>query len=422
MEAESQPNTAYLYPAHCDDHYALKRHNELGAADANHFVLSDSTVAPFHAHIFVRGSDWVLKDLSTPMGCSINGVRVKEAYLTDLDEIRLGRLSFVFSKSTLDRSRPRSRNLEWDHKLQSLGHFAKSDSAVLILGESGTGKELLANWVHKLSYRSHGPMTTINCSALSESLIESELFGHVRGSFTGATTDRKGAFEVSRGGTLFLDEIGDLPLQLQPKLLRALENKEVRPVGSDKTIACDVRIVAATHKPLQQLVQSGGFRRDLYYRLNVCRIEAPKLIHRLEDFEALFYHFAKEARVRFTAQAIRELKLHAWPGNIRELKNVVFRAKAYFHGQDVTPQHLDSILDPGADLNFDVLPPEKLRQEVPVIKDLERKIIVERLTFHRGNQRKVAADLGMPKSTLNDRIQSYGIQVKNFKPQTAVLQ
>ena len=264
-------------------------------------------------------------------------------------------------------------------------------------------------------------MSTINCSALSESLIESELFGHVRGSFTGATTDRKGAFESSRGGTLFLDEIGDLPLQLQPKLLRALENKEVRPVGSDKTIPCDVRIVAATHKPLHQMVQNGLFRRDLYYRLNVCRIEAPKLIHRLEDFDSLFYSFAKEARVRFTSEAIRELKLHAWPGNVRELKNVVFRAKAYFPAQDITPSELNQILDPGAELNFQVLP-HNLREEMPVMKDLERKIIVERLTFHRGNQRRVAEDLGMPKSTLNDRIQSYGINVKNYKPVRPQLQ
>jgi len=168
--------------------------------------------------------------------------------------------------------------------------------------------------IHDYSGRSEGPFVSVNCSALTESLVESELFGHVKGSFTGATSDRKGAFEAARGGTLFLDEIGDLPLSLQPKLLRALENQEIKPVGSDKTLKTDVRIVTATHKNLEKLVIEKTFRSDLFFRIHVVKISIPSLKERMEDFEDLLYHFSREMRVRFSVGAIEKLKEHSWPG------------------------------------------------------------------------------------------------------------
>lgn len=416
-------NTAYLYPLESTDtHFRLKRHNEIGSDPLNTLILRQPTVSGFHAHIFQRSSSWILKDLSSQEGCWVNGVRVKEAELSHLDQVSLGKWSFLFSETELERTRPTSKNKEWDEQLQSLGHFAKTESPVLILGESGTGKDVLAQWIHRLSLRSQRPMTTINCSALSENLIESELFGHVRGSFTGATTDRKGAIESTRGGTLFLDEIGDLPLNLQPKLLRALENKEIRPVGSDQTLTCDVRVVAATHKPLEEMIAKGLFREDLYYRLNVCRVEVPKLIHRQEDFDTLFYSFAREAKVRFTFQALLELKKHNWPGNIRELKNVVFRAKAYFPGQDITPEKVLRLIDKRSQMDFLLASKKPEKQGYSVIKKLEQQLIIERLIFHKGNQRRVAEDLGIPRSTLNDRIRTYGIVIKNLVPSPRALQ
>ncbi len=190
---------------------------------------------------------------------------------------------------------------------KNLGNVAKTDFPVLILGPSGTGKDVIAQALHQTSDR-QGPFLSVNCSALSETLIESELFGHVKGSFTGAVNDRKGAFEAARGGTLFLDEIGDLSYNLQAKLLRALENGEIRAVGADRNTQTDVRIIAATHQNLGEKIREGSFRSDLYYRLNVVTVTPPALNLRMEDFEGLLYGFARSMRVRFSHGAIVSLK------------------------------------------------------------------------------------------------------------------
>jgi transcriptional regulator with GAF, ATPase, and Fis domain len=211
----------------------------------------------------------------------------------------------------------------------------------------------MAQSIHRLSNRNKGPYVSINCSALSESLFESELFGHVKGSFTGATGDRKGAFESARGGSLFLDEIGDLPMSLQPKLLRALENREIQAVGSDRPIKTDVRVIAATHQNLKSLVKSGHFREDLFYRLYVVHLQVPGLNQRMEDFEDILYRFAKEYRVRFSHAAILALKKHSWPGHIRELKNTVARSRALFMSQEIQESDVPAIVDA---LNTDVSP------------------------------------------------------------------
>jgi DNA-binding NtrC family response regulator len=273
---------------------------------------------------------------------------------------------------------------------------------------------VIAQTIHKTSKRALGPFVGVNCSALSENLIESELFGHIKGSFTGAMNDRKGAFEAARNGTLFLDEIGDLPLNLQAKLLRALENNEIRPVGSDTNTKTDVRILAATHQNLIAKIQTGQFRADLYYRLNVINIETPTLFERMEDFEELLYYFAKQMKVRFSFSAIERMKKHSWPGNIRELRNTVARACALFPKETILEGHVEMILDKLA-LGAQNQPTDQVPfNALPIIKEMERQMIIKKLAANYGNQRQTALDLGLPKSTLHDRLRAYNIDPKSY--------
>ncbi len=383
--------------------------------------LDDSFISTRHCRIERKAENFLLRDLRSRNGTFLNGTRILEAELHDGDRVHIGNttLTFNFKRDPSDQLLVlESANPAWNLQLTRLNSIAESELAVLLLGNSGTGKELLAQQIHVKSARRHSPFVSVNCSALGESLVESELFGHLRGSFTGAANDRKGAFETARGGTLFLDEIGDLPLSLQPKLLRALENSEIRPVGSDKTIKTDVRIVAATHANLKAKVMNGEFRSDLYYRLHGVQLTPPDLNDRMEDFERLFYHFAKLYKVGFSFGAIQGLKKHSWPGNIRELKNVVARAKALFPQMQIEEEHLKELLDivemKPLISDFETINPNQPR-EGSLFKELERRLIVERLSVHKGNQRRVAEDLGMPKSTLNDRIKLYQIDPTKYK-------
>jgi len=378
------------------------------------------TLDPRHARIEKRENDFFLRDLRSSTGTFLNGSRIVEAYLQDGDLIEAGPNHFTFSIrkdtdfKTPTKGLPKSKNISWEAQLQSIPQMSQTHFPILILGPSGAGKEVISDAIHKNSFRRNGSLVRVNCSALTETLIESELFGHVKGSFTGAIGDRKGAFEAARGGTLFLDEIGDLPYGLQAKLLRALENSEIRPVGSDRTIKTDVRIVAATHKNLKQKIGEGEFRQDLYYRLNVIQIIAPALNERMEDFEDLVFHFAREYRVRFSPGAIEKLKRHPWPGNIRELKNTVARASVLFSNNSVEEFMLPRIIDSLA--TDEKYLKEKPTNDLSVIKEIERQMIIKRLAANSGNQRQTARDLGMPKSTLHDRIRVYNIDLDQFKP------
>ncbi len=382
----------------------------IGRGPENTVAIDDSYTSHRHARIEQKSFGFVLRDLQSRNGTYVNGVAIMEAVLNDQDCIRIGKSEFVFSNSqphsTLSLT---SKNPNYSLQLKNLPSIAAENIPVLILGPSGVGKELIARAVHDLSSRREGPFVSVNCSALSESLVESELFGHIRGSFTGAQNDRKGAFETARGGTLFLDEIGDLPLQLQPKLLRALENQEIRPVGSDSTIQTDIRIVAATHQDLEGQAQRGAFRFDLFYRLQGMTLRPPALKDRLEDFETLLFTFARHSKVRFSHGAIAELKKHSWPGNIRELKNMVARARVLFGSQTVEAEHVTRLIDSPPDKFPDLglkLPSGKFS-----LKSLERELIMTRLKANKGNQRRTADDLGIPKSTLHDRIRAYAIEV-----------
>jgi DNA-binding NtrC family response regulator len=371
-----------------------------------------------HARIENQSGKYLIKDLRSQKGTFVNSQRVQEAPLQDGDWIQVGDQTLLFSLNSHKAKSEfslKSRNENWQTKLAQLPSVAATSYPVLILGPSGSGKEILAQEIHKGSKRSLAPFVSVNCCALTESLIESELFGHVKGSFTGAINDRKGAFESARGGTLFLDEIGDLPLSLQAKLLRALENSEIRPVGSDQNIKTDVRILAATHQNLVDKISMGQFRSDLYYRLNVVKIESPNLFNRMEDFEDLLMTFAKAMKVRFSFSGISRLKKHSWPGNIRELKNTVARASALHPGQLIDEVIVEQLIDKLMLGPQDKPVPDSISSPLSVIKEMERQLIMKKLAHNHGNQRQTALDLGLPKSTLHDRLRTYCIDPKSFR-------
>jgi two-component system response regulator GlrR len=244
-----------------------------------------------------------------------------------------------------------TRSLAVESILGKAKLVAASDASVLVRGESGTGKELLARAIHRASPRSAKPFVAINCGAIPEQLLESELFGHMKGSFTGAARDYKGLFQSAEGGTVFLDEIGDMPLPLQVKLLRVLQDKEIRPIGSTQTIPVDVRIISATHRNLEEAIKAGNFREDLYYRLNVVSFALPALCERREDIPVLATHFLNQLVDRykkplngFAADAMEILVRANWPGNVRELYNVVEQAVALSTTSIITPALVDSAM------------------------------------------------------------------------------
>lgn len=387
----------------------------IGSDPSCHLQLCEELIAERHLRIEYRNQQPYLKDLRSQSGTWINDIKIEDALLKHNDIIKVGAVELQFINKELETQFPlKSKNQVWNEELTSLGSGAKTDFPILILGSSGTGKEIIAKAIHDSSHRAHGPLVCVNCSALTETLVESELFGHTKGSFTGAFQDRKGAFESARTGTLFLDEIGDLSYALQAKLLRALENNEIRPVGSDRTIQTDVRIIAATHQNLMEKIKEGTFRFDLYYRLNVIQVTPPDLINRMEDFDVLFGDFCRQYRVRFNFNGISVLKKYSWPGNIRELKNLIARASALYPAQQITEAIVEKLLDKTIKKNILNSPPETVAT-LPVIKEIERQMIIKRLSANKGNQRLTANDLGMPKSTLHDRLKYYNIDVKNFK-------
>jgi len=287
---------------------------------------------------------------------------------------------------------------------------AHSEATVLITGESGTGKEVLARLIHMSSHRNNKPMVTVNCAAIPESLIESELFGHVKGAFTGAIADRKGRFQSASAGTLFLDEIAELKLDMQAKLLRVIQEREVEPVGSEKCEKVDIRVVAATNKDLAYLVQQGMFREDLFYRLSVIPLHIPPLRERREDIEQLVSHFLKQfdapLGVHFSTGALSEMKSYEWPGNIRELQNLVERCVIL--RQDATIGLSDLKLNPLATCSETEIP------EIPdggiSLESIEKGLVLKALQKSGGNQSEAARLLQIPRHVLIYRIEKYGIQ------------
>lgn len=417
---ETKQSYAFLRWSH-NSHTEQREINSfvsLGRDKDNVIILDDDSISRRHFRIQKKDKEgFILQDMNSRNGTFLNGNRILKAILKNNDRIQAGTKDFTFSFERFDNYsniHTISKSDSWSQQLSTLPNIAKSNMPVLITGPSGTGKEMIAKLIHRYSYRSKEPMISINCSALSESLIESEFFGHVKGSYTGALTSRKGAFMAAHRGSLFLDEIGDLPLQLQPKLLRALEYQEIKAVGSDYVTKTDVRIIAATHQNLAEKVAQKTFRSDLYFRLHVLNLSLPSLKNRMEDFDDLLNFFCHEYNISFSQKAVQYLKKHSWPGNIRELKNTVARAKALFSGTTVDADKISRLIyTQPVSLESQTTNAEDLK--LPIIKKIEKDLIVKSMTLHQGYQNKVAKELGLPPSTLSERIKKYGINPKEYK-------
>ncbi|MGD9634705.1 MAG: sigma-54-dependent transcriptional regulator [Pirellulales bacterium] len=290
-----------------------------------------------------------------------------------------------------------------------ISKVAPTSSTVLILGETGTGKELVARAVHDQSNRAEMPFVAVNCGALPETLIESELFGHRKGSFTGADEHRVGLFEVAHGGTIFLDEIGELPKAMQAKLLRVLESGEIRRVGENKPITVDVRVVCATHRNLHEMVTAGEFREDLVYRINTFEIYLPPLRERIDDIQELATHLLNRLRPKggvgpaLTLDALEALKSHVWPGNVRELANAIEHATILCDSGPISAEHLP------AQLHRRQLQGAAAARLGPVsLRDLEMQAIYQALERHGGSKPKAADELGISLKTLYNKLNSVG--------------
>jgi DNA-binding NtrC family response regulator len=287
---------------------------------------------------------------------------------------------------------------------------APARTPVLIVGESGTGKELLARTLHADSPWSQAPFVAVNCSAIPETLLESQLFGHRKGAFTDAREDRRGLFREADGGTVFLDEIGDMALALQGKILRVLQEKEVHPLGASAPVPVDVRVIAATHRDLEAACTAGRFRQDLYYRLNVITIRVPTLRERPEDLEPLVAHFLEKHGPRLgrpgvtvSAETMEVFRRHDWPGNVRELENVIERALVLGQGDSIRPEDLPDSVRPG---HRGTRPDDRVR----LLAEVECEQIVKALRSVRGNKAAAARLLGLDRKTLYRKIELYGIQ------------
>ena len=374
--------------------------------------LRDPQVSRRHLALENAGDRVRLVDLDSTNGTFVNGVRVALAWLTGGERVHLG--DSVLRIAPIERAathvkratafgRLRGESDAMQRVYTMAARLAASDVPVVVEGETGTGKEVLAEAIHEASTRASGPFVVFDCTAVPPSLVESELFGHERGAFTGAVATRLGVFEQAHGGTLLVDEIGDLDPALQPKLLRALERSEVRRVGGDKWQRVDVRVIAATRRDLDQAVQEGRFRDDLYFRLAVGRIELPPLRDRAGDVAILAQHFWRELGGSGDApyEVMRRFERHAWPGNVRELRNAVARQLAV--GDDAlvaqasppdTPSDraLDAIL--ARDLPF-----PRARQLAQA--EFERRYLERVLAAHDGNVARAAAASGIARRYFN---------------------
>jgi len=295
-----------------------------------------------------------------------------------------------------------------------IASVAKSDIPVIIYGESGTGKELAANAIYNLSDREKGPFVKVNCAALNESLLESELFGHVKGAYTGALKTRIGQFEAAHKGAIFLDEIGDIPLSTQVKLLRVMEEKKIEKVGDNQPIPVDVRFISATNKDLGALIKNGTFREDLFYRIGVMPIHMPPLRERKQDLPLLINKFLKRIRIKtgkpisvMNKETLALLYDYHWPGNVRELINVIEHAFVLCREGEITPDHLPTHL-----LEKQKKQRHELKYPAPPENDEEKKQLMAAISSTRGNKSKAAKILGISRVALYNRLKKYNIHIE----------
>jgi DNA-binding NtrC family response regulator len=295
---------------------------------------------------------------------------------------------------------------------------ARTEADVLVEAESGTGKELLARYIHLTSPRREKPFVAVNCAAFPDNLLESELFGHVRGAFTGATVSKPGKFELANGGTLLLDEIGEMPINLQPKLLRALQEREIDRLGDTRPIRVNVRVIATTNRSLRALAEEGRFRQDLYYRLNVVPLSIPPLRERPEDIETLAGHFiqkhaaAGSSLPRLSAGLVERMQRHSWPGNVRELENFVRRLLALCTDSEPGPEWMDEVPESVRGISNSIQIGMESAGTGISLRDMERVLFVKTLEAAAGNRTRTAEMLGISLRTVRNRIREYGLPAR----------
>src|SRR5438094_4823775 len=349
--------------------------------------------------------------------------RVIETVLLRRDHRRLlDQMRDVYGFEQIVGRSPAMRRL-----FETIDKIADTDVTVLIRGASGTGKELVANALHYRSPRRAKPLVKLNCAALSQELVESELFRHERGAFTGAIARREGKFEAADGGTLFLDEVGDMPLETQAKLLRAIQEKEFERVGGNVPIRVDVRLIAATNQDLESAVRAGRFREDLYYRLRVVELVIPPLVERREDIPLLIDHFLKDAAKRFgrevkplTGEALRACQTHPWKGNVRELRSAVEQALLLAPGPEITATDLFTNAPADASPPSPAAPPASFREaKERVVETFERDYLLDALRRHGGNITKAAEDIGMHRQNLQQKMRELGISAEDASKKPA---
>jgi DNA-binding NtrC family response regulator len=383
----------------------------IGSASDNTLVINNPTVSRHHAEVVAADGRLVLTDLGSTNGTYLSGHRIERSFLTRDNQLRFGKFAVRLRLAAEQQTEENFGELRGSSPVmlelyQLLRRISASDVSVLLWGETGTGKELAARAIHEHSARSEGPLSVLDCSAVDRDLISSELFGHEPGAYTGATTTRQGAFEQAHKGTLFIDEVGELPLELQAKLLRALETREIRRLGGSKNIRVDCRVISATHRDLDHMVQTGAFRRDLYYRLAQITARIPPLRERTADIALLVDHFlsqlarAGRKALPLDAAALERLCQARLEGNVRELRNIVERACVLSTHASVRAGDL-------------VLPaaPTPANEPMPQLEQLEKDAVIKALEangYHRG---RTAAALGISAPTLRERIRRYGIRL-----------
>jgi transcriptional regulator with GAF, ATPase, and Fis domain len=405
----------------------------VGKTADNDLVLPDDTVSRHHCEIERRGDCVFVRDLGSTNGTRIAGSKVTEALAPPGSILRFGEVEVVVRASpqkvdVMPSEKPRfgpaiGESLAMRTVFGMLERIAPTDGTVLLEGETGTGKDVLARAIHLASPRAKQPFVVVDCGAISYSLIESELFGHERGAFTGAVAARRGAFENAEGGTLFLDEVGELPIDIQPKLLRVLESREFRRVGGNKTTHADVRVIAATKRDLKREVERGKFREDLYFRLAVVPVVVPPLRTRREDIRGLVQLFLEQSSqndatlgtLSMADDAVSALTAHDWPGNVRELRNVLERAiyLARAAGEsEVKLVTLPASSDRGNDF-YSFQPGRSYRDtRTRFESEFERRYVKWLLGRHAGNISAAAREAQMDRKYLYDLAKKHGMRGK----------